>query len=77
MTLQEFIAEYIPLSTQIAVFTNIDNERLFEGRARVLYNHRYGYVEDDDENLTLVLQRTVAEIEPDYNYAGWLVIAVD
>ena len=77
MSLQEFITEFVPLSTDIVVCTNIDNEQLFEGKARELYNHRYGYNEDDDETLTLVLQRTVAEIEPDYNYAGWLVIAVD
>lgn len=77
MSLQEFITEFVPLSTDIVVCTNIDNEQLFEGKARELYNHRYGYNEDDDETLTLVLQRTVAEIEPDYNYAGWLVIVVD
>jgi hypothetical protein len=77
MNLEEFITKYVPLSTSIAVFTNIDNEQLFEGEARELYNHRYGYNEDDDETLTNVLLRTVSEIEPDYNYAGWLVIAVD
>ena len=77
MNLEEFITKYIPLSTDIVVCTNIDDEQLFEGKARELYKHRYGYNEDDDETLTTVLQRTVVSVEPDYNYAGWLVIAVD
>ena len=75
MNLEEFIDKFVPLSTYIAVFTNIGDEELFEGEARELYKHRYGYSEDDDETLTNVLLRTVAEIEPSYNYE--LIIAVD
>lgn len=71
MSLLEFITKYVPLSTDIVVCTNIDNEQLFEGKAQELYNERY------DDYYEIVLERTVAEIEPDYNYAGWLVIAVD
>lgn len=65
MPLQEFITKYIPLSTSIAVFDNISNEQYFEGEARDLYNSDDG-----------VLYREVAEIEPDYNYAGWIIISV-
>lgn len=73
MNLEKFITKYIPLSTHIIVCTNIDNEQLFEGEARELYDGRY----DDDETFFNILHRDVAEIEPDYNYAGWLIIAVD
>ena len=65
MSLKEFITKYIPLSISIAVFDNISNEQYFEGKARDLYN-------SDDS----VLCREVAEIEPDYNYAGWIIISV-
>lgn len=75
MNLEEFIAKFVPLSTYIVVFTNIGDEELFEGEARELYKHRYGYSEDDDETLTNVLLRTVAEIEPSYGYE--IIIAVD
>lgn len=47
MDLEEFITKYVPLSTNIAVFTNIDDEQLFEGKARDLYNKRY----DDDDTF--------------------------
>ena len=75
MNLEEFIAKFVPLSTYIVVFTNIGDENLFEGEARELYKHRYGYSKDNDETLTDILQRTVVDIEPSYGYE--IIIAVD
>ena len=66
MFLKEFITEFVAKYTKIAVFDNRTNEEYFEGKA-------YDLLKSDNE----VLSRTVANIEPDYNYAGWIIIVVD
>jgi hypothetical protein len=66
MNLKEFITNYVPLSTEVAVFDNISNDEYFEGKVRELYNSN-----------DAILNRLVDSIEPDYNYAGILIIVVE
>ena len=65
MNLKEFITKFILLHDNIAVFDNKTNEQYFEGKARELYRS------NND-----ILMRDVANIEPDYNMPGWIIIVI-
>lgn len=65
MFLKEFITEFIAKYTKIAVFDEKTNQEYFESKA-------FDLLKSDDK----VLSKTVTAVEPDYNYAGWLIIVV-